>query len=102
MEFRVEVSILEIILNILLTGLVGPSLIPQRRDRDFAYDNIENFRKNDQERIDQLHLSFVIHREVVKGIDNDRRLVRCSMSDGRLVVVPSRNDGLQRLYVSRE
>ena len=102
MEVRVDVSILAIILNILLTGLVGPSLILQRRHRDFAYDSVENFRKNDQERFDQLHLSFVIHRELVKGLDNDRKLVRCSMSDGRLVVVPSRNDGLQHLYVSRE
>ena len=52
------------------------------------------------ERIDQLPLNLVVHREVVKGVDDDRRLVRCSMSDLNLGLVPSRNDEFQHPYVS--
>lgn len=54
MEVRIAVSILKIILNALITSLVGPGLAPQRRNRDFAYDSVERFRKISQKRIDQL------------------------------------------------
>ena len=40
-----------------------------------AYDCVKGPCKIGHERIDQLHLDFVVHGEVVKGIDDDRRLV---------------------------
>lgn len=68
MEVGIDVGALEITLNILFAKLVGPSLILQRRDGDFACDRIEGFRGIGQKRIDQLQMNFICHRKVVKRV----------------------------------